>query len=71
MVGDRNKIVLIRAIDASLSAAGVASALEDPELQLIDGRRAVVTGDNNSRESDQARRLPTPARHQQTTAKPH
>lgn len=52
--GSDPKPVLVRALGPSLSAAGVLGALADPTLELRDNAGALITSNNNWKDSQQA-----------------
>ena len=45
--GDKQKKVLLRALGPSLGASGVAGALQDPQMTLLDSTGAVIETNNN------------------------
>ena len=52
--GSGSEKVIVRAIGPSLTAAGVAGALQDPTLELHDGNGATIAFNNNWKDTQQA-----------------
>lgn len=54
VTGTAGKKVLIRGIGPSLSAAGISGALQDPAIELRNSSGALVNGNNNWKDTQQA-----------------
>lgn len=54
ILGSGSSDVIVRAIGPSLTGLGLAGALKDPTLELYDGFGALITSDDNWKESQQA-----------------
>ena len=52
--GDKRKKVLLRGLGPSLGASGVAGALQDPQMTLLDSTGAVIETNDNWQESPEA-----------------
>jgi hypothetical protein len=52
--GDGSSTVLVRALGPELTSSGIADALLDPRLELVDGNGNLVGSNDNWKDSQQA-----------------